>query len=125
MINVDNTNKNKELWLVSQAIEEMMYPTQVLFQRKESSNSDKLSIIVYHTKTICVPTHLLFKTEKEALVYASVNFLKLYYNFDPFFVSGDVDEDTVKYAYNITEKYEEEDPSLFLYHWMGNVPDKF
>jgi len=125
MINVDNTNKDKELWLVSQSIEDMMYPTKVLFERKETNKSNKLSIIKHNKKSLCVPTHLLFETEKESLVYASVNFLKLYYNFDPLFVSSDIDEETLKYAFNITEKYEEEDPSLFLYHWMGNVPNKF
>lgn len=112
------------VWAVSQQIEEMVYPTKVRFVSRESDKGVKLAFVVKDQKRVCYPTHLLFTTEKEALIYSSVNFLKLYYAFDPFFVAENVDEEVLQDAYALVEKYEEEDPSMFLYYWMGNVPNR-
>lgn len=125
MINVNTTKKNAELWSVSHAINEMLYPTPVKFLHKEPLTGTKLSMVLINKKRVCFPNHLLFMTEKEAMIYASVNFIKLYYEFDPFMVIENVDEKTLKKAHYLVEKYAEEDPATYLYYWMGNVPNKF
>jgi hypothetical protein len=122
MINVLETQKRTKLWMVSQKIEKMIYPLEVLFVSCESQTSTKLAFITIDGNRVCCPTHLLFSTKQEALIYASINFLKLYYKFDPLLLSEDISEDILLDAYALVEKYEEEDPSKFLYHWMGNVP---
>jgi len=124
MINNNTIEKNTELWVVSCAFDEMLYPTQVKFLCEESSTSTKLSIILMNGKRVCVPNHLLFMTEKEAKIYASVNFLKLYYEFDPFMVAENVDEKTLEKAHYLVDKYAEEEPAMYLYHWMGKTPSK-
>jgi len=125
MINVTETKKNTELWSVPSAIDKMIFPQKVKFLHREASKGTKLSIVLVNEKRICFPTHLLFYTEKDAKIYASVNFLKLYYEFDPFMTSESIDEETLKEAHHLVEKYEKEDPDKYLYYWMGNVPNKF
>ena len=124
MIKVDEIEDGILVWLVSQKIEEMVYPKQVKYMYRESTNGVKLAFISVDDKRVCCPTHLLFTSKIEAQIYGSINFLKLYYNFDPFFVSANVDENVLLDAYSLVEQYEEEDPSTFLYHWMGNVPSR-
>ncbi len=124
MVNIDEIKKDTTLWSVSQKIEEMIYPTKVKFVSKESDKGMKLAFVMKNQKRVCYPSHLLFTTEKRAQIYASVNFLKMYYTFDPFFVSENVDEEVLLDAYALVEKYEEEDPSMFLYYWMGDVPNR-
>jgi len=124
MINVAETQKRTILWLVPQKIEEMIYPVKASFISRESATGTKLTFITVDGKRSCCPTHLLFTTKSEALIYGSVNFLKLYYSFDPFFLSEDITEDILQDAYALVEHYEEEDPAKFLFHWMGNVPGR-
>ncbi|RLC46357.1 MAG: hypothetical protein DRH57_06220 [Candidatus Cloacimonadota bacterium] len=124
MINVLETQKRTTLWVVSQKIEEMLYPQEATFISRESSTGKKLTFITLNGSRLCCPTHLLFTTKQEALIYGSVNFLKLYYSFDPFFLSEDISESMLIEASTLVEKYEEEDPAKFLFHWMGNVPGR-
>ena len=125
MIKVNEIKKYSTVWCVSQSMDEMIYPKIATFISKESEKTNKLTMLLLNEKRVCYPTHLLFNTEKEAIIYASVNFMKLYYEFDPFFLAENIDEQTLIDAYSFIEKYEEEEPSIFLYHWMGNVPNKF
>lgn len=123
MIDVLETKKKDNLWVVSHHIELMLYPKKALFASCESTTSKKLTFITVDGNILCCPTHLLFTTEEEALIYGSVNFLKLYYRFDPFFVSASISESMLLEASELVEKYEEENPAKFLFHWMGNVPN--
>lgn len=124
MIKLDEYKKNDTLWLVVQRIEDMLYPKLVKFVSKESDTSKKLAFVLVDGKKICVPTNLLFKTKEEAEIFACINFIKLYYSFDPFMISEDVDSETLKEAHSKMEYYEEEMPDKFLYYWMGHVPNR-
>ena len=116
--------KNDNLWAVVQQIEKMLEPKHVKFVSKESNRTNKLAIITLDQKRVCVPTHMLFDTKEEAEIYAAINLIKLYYSFDPFTIASDVDEETLIEAHRRLEYYEEKEPAKFLYHWMGNVPNR-
>jgi len=124
MIDVNEYDKNDNLWLVVQEIEKMLYPREAKFFSKESNNGKKLAFVLIDGKRICVPTHTLFKTKEEAEIYAAINLTKLYYSFDPFTISSDVNENTLLEAHKRMDYYQEEMPDKFLYHWMGNVPNR-
>jgi len=124
MIDILETQKRTTLWVVSQQIEEMIYPQEASFISRESSTGTKLTFITLNGSRFCCPTHLLFTTKQEALIYGSINFLKLYYSFDPFFLSKAISESMLVEAASLVAKYEEEDPAKFLFHWMGNVPGR-
>ena len=124
MIDVDKIKKHTGLWVVSQKIEEMIYPIKVKFDSKDSPTGKKLAFVTKNQKKVCCPTHLIFTSEKRAKIYASIVFLKMYYEFDPFFVAEDVSEEILLDAYALVEKYEEEDPPMFLYYWMCEVPNR-
>ena len=124
MIRLDELTKDTTIWSVSQKIEEMIYPTKTIFHSKESEKGKKLAFVIFNQKRVCYPTHLLFKTEQEAKIYGSVNFIKLYYSFDPFFISNNVDEEVLRDAYALIEQYEVEDPATYLYYWMSDVPNR-
>jgi len=124
MINVNEYNKNDKLWIVVQQIEKMLYPKQVKYVSKESDKGKKLSFVLLDGKRVCVPNHLLFDTKQEAEIYSSINLIKLYYSFDPFTISEGVDDEILIDAHRLMEYYEQEMPDRFLYHWMGNVPNR-
>jgi len=123
MINKD-IQKNTSIWVVSQSIDKMIYPTTAKFIRWESHHSFKLVIIEYNQKYICCPTHLTFATKHNAQAYASINFLKMYYEFDPFFVMENIESEILQDAYELVEFYEKYHPSLYLYYWMGDTPNR-
>lgn len=124
MINVNDYKKHDKLWIVVQEIKKMLYPKQVKFVSKESDKGKKLSFVLLNGRRVCVPTHMLFDTKEEAEIYASINLIKLYYSFDPFTIFEDVDEETIIEAHRLIEFYEQEIPDRFLYHWMGNIPNR-
>ena len=125
MIDIKKIKKNDNVWCISQSLEQMIYPLKATFIKLESSKSDKLVLVNFNNKTLCYPLHLLFETELDAKIYGSVNFMKLYYNFDPFFVSENIDEQILKEASYLMNTFEKNNPSKFLYYWMGNVPNRF
>jgi hypothetical protein len=124
MIDVNEYEKNDELWLVVQEIEKMLEPKKVKYVSRESANGKKLAFILLNGKRVCVPTNLLFKSKVDAEIFSSINLIKLYYSFDPFTISEGVDEETLLEAHRRMEYYEEEEPAKFLYYWMGNVPNR-
>lgn len=123
MIDVNDYKKNDTLWLVVQQIDKMLEPKYVKFVSKESDKGQKLAFVLLDGKRQCVPTHMLFSTKEEAEIYASINLIKLYYSFDPFAID-DIDEETLMKVHSLMEFYEENQPDKFLYHWMGNVPNR-
>lgn len=124
MINVNAYNKNDDVWFVSQEIEKMLEPKKIKFFSKESETGTKLAFVIINEKRVCVPTNLLFNSKIDAEVFAAINFIKLYYSFDPFTISDDVSEENLNTAHKMIEFYEEKDPAKFLYYWMGNVPNR-
>lgn len=124
MVDIREKKKGDNLWIVKQAIDEMIYPAQAQFVSPESPTSTKLAFITINQKRVCYPTNLLFETRQEAEIYASIAFIKMYYSFDPFAIAEDIDEETLLEAHKMMETYEETHPDKFLYHWMNNVPNR-
>jgi len=125
MIDIKKIKKDDVVWCVSQSLDQMIYPIKAKFLDIESPISNKLILVKYNNKTLCYPSHLLFETKLDAKVYGSINFMKLYYSFDPFFISENIDEEILKEASFLVNKFEKNNPSKFLYYWMGNVPNRF
>ncbi len=124
MINTETLKKGDKIWVVKQSIDEMIYPIQAEYHSLESPTSNKLIFINLNQKRICYPNNLLFSNKIEAEIYASIIFLKMYYNFDPFTIVDDILPETLQRAHSLLDTYEESHPDRFLYYWMTYIPNR-
>lgn len=124
MVDLLTLEPNSSVWMVSFEISKMLEPICVTFISPESKDTTKLALIQSDGKKVCHPSYLLFYSEHEAKIYGTVNFIKLYYSFDPFTVAEDISEDMVLNAHELLSYYEEFEPDRYLYYWMGYVADR-
>lgn len=124
MIDLNNIEKNTSVWLISFEISKMLEPKKVKFLSRESKDTLKLALVNIDGTKLCHPSYLLFESELEAKIYGTVNFIKLYYSFDPFTVIEDINEEMVLKAHELITYYEEFEPDRYLYYWMGYVSDR-
>lgn len=124
MINHTLFKKGDPVWVVKQSIDEMIYPVKGEYHSLETPTSNKLIFITLNQKKVCYPNHLLFHDKIEAEIYASIIFLKMYYNFDPFAIVDDILPETLQEAHKLVELYEISHPDRFLYYWMMYIPNR-
>jgi hypothetical protein len=119
MVNVKNKKKGDKIWVVVQKVEEMIYPLLAKFDSVENNLSDKIIFINIDNQKLCYPTHLVFETQEEAEICASILFVKMCNTMEPPFDTT-VYKKTLARAREMVTEFEATYPDKCLYYWMSD-----